>query len=205
MVENIPRRLVFRVPGISQIGVFFAFLSASVVALAGSKLLLLVYLVPIGLGIWLWRSRTVVDTERIVVRRVFTSRVIDWSTLAGLRIGEHKWVRAVLADGREVLLPSVRTRHLPVLAMFSGGRLADPTEPQPSDTSQASETSDLDDSGISDVPDISDAAAISDAAVPQEDAATPQEAAQPEKPAEAGHDEAPAPPVTVAGETGATV
>jgi hypothetical protein len=140
VVENIPRRLVFRIPAISQVGVFFAFLSASMVALAGSKWLLLVYLVPIGLGIWLWRTRTVVDTERIAVRRVFYTQVVDWSALAGLRVRERKWARAVLVDGREILLPSVHARHLPALALFSGGRLADPTEPATSADSGASGT-----------------------------------------------------------------
>jgi hypothetical protein len=129
VVESIPRRLVFRIPAISQVGVFFAFLSGSVVALAGPKLLLLLYLIPIGLSVWLWRVRTIVDPERIVVRRMLHTKVIGWSQLAGLRVREHKWVRAVLTDGGEIALPSVRPRHLPALALVSGGRLADPTEP----------------------------------------------------------------------------
>ena len=133
VVESIPRRLVFRIPGVALVGVFFAFASGSVVALAGPKLLLLLYLIPIGIGIWVLRTRTVVEAEQIRVRRMLTTRRLDWSDLAGLRVRERKWVRAVLTDGDEVALPCVKPRHLPVLALLSGGRLPDPTGPVPTD------------------------------------------------------------------------
>jgi hypothetical protein len=128
VVESIPRRLVFRIPGVALVGVLFAFASMSVVALAGPAPLLLVYLIPIGIGVWVLRTRTVVDAAQIRVRRMLTVRRIDWGELAGLRVPERKWVRAVLADGDEVTLPCVKPRHLPVLALLSGGRLPDPTE-----------------------------------------------------------------------------
>jgi hypothetical protein len=129
VVESIPRRLVFRIPGVALIGVFFAFASGSVVALAGPVWLLSFYLIPIGIGVWILRTRTVVDADAIRVRRMLTARRVHWSNLAGLRVRERKWVRAVLADGDEVALPCVKPRHLPVLALLSGGRLPDPTEP----------------------------------------------------------------------------
>jgi hypothetical protein len=140
VVESIPRRLVFRIPGVALVGVLFAFASGSVVALAGPKPLLLVYLIPLGVGIWVLRTRTVVDNEAIRVRRMFTSHSIDWNDLAGLRVPERTrlrallgstWMRAVLAGGRQVALPCVKPRHLPVLALLSGGRLPDPTQPRP--------------------------------------------------------------------------
>jgi hypothetical protein len=137
VVESIPRRLVFRIPGVALVGVLFAFASGSVVALAGPELLLLVYLIPIAMGIWILRTRTVVDAEAIRVRRTLHGRRIDWSDLAGLRVRERKWVRAVLADGEQVTLPCVKPRHLPVLALLSGGRLADPTEAPSSDSDSA--------------------------------------------------------------------
>ena len=142
MVESIPRRLVFRIPGVALVGVLFAFASMSVVALAGPKLLLLVYLIPILIGVWVVRTRTVVDADTIRVRRLVTAHHVDWSDLAGLRMPERKrlrallgdkWIRAVRADGTEVALPCVKIRHLPVLALLSGGRLPDPTAPAPSD------------------------------------------------------------------------
>ncbi|HEX4221686.1 MAG TPA: PH domain-containing protein [Pseudonocardiaceae bacterium] len=128
MVESIPRRLVFRIPGVALVGVLFALASMSVLALAGPKLLLLTYLIPIGVGVWVMRTRTVVQADQIRVRRLLTARRIDWAELTGLRVRERKWVRAVLANGAEVTLPCVKPRHLPVLALLSGGRLADPTE-----------------------------------------------------------------------------
>jgi hypothetical protein len=36
-------------------------------------------------------------------------------------------VRAVLKDDTQIALPTVRTRHLPVLSIVSAGRLEDPT------------------------------------------------------------------------------
>ncbi|HEY4454710.1 MAG TPA: PH domain-containing protein [Pseudonocardiaceae bacterium] len=129
MVESIPRRLVFRIPGVALVGVLFGLASMSVLALAGPKLLLLTYLIPILIGVWVVRTRTVVDTDVIRVRRLFTARRINWSDLAGLRVQDRKWVRAVLADGDQVTLPCVKLRHLPVLSLLSGGRLPDPTEP----------------------------------------------------------------------------
>lgn len=141
VVESIPRRLVFRIPSVALVGVLFGIASWSVVALAGPAWLLASYLIPIGVGVWVLRTRTVVETEEIRVRRMLTVRRIGWSQLAGLRVREHKWVRAVLADGDEVALPCVKPRHLPVLALLSGGRLTDPTEPA-SDASADAEGSD---------------------------------------------------------------
>jgi hypothetical protein len=127
VVESIPRRLVFRIPGVALVGVLFAFLSFSVVALAGPPPLLLVYLIPIMIGVWVVRTRTVVEAGAIRVRRLIGTRRIDWSELAGLQVRERKWVRAVLRDGDQVTLPCVKPRHLPILALLSGGRLPDPT------------------------------------------------------------------------------
>lgn len=129
VVESIPRRLVFRIPGVALVGVLFGLASMSVLALAGPKLLLLTYLIPILVGVWVVRTRTVVDRDVIRVRRLFTARRIGWSELAGLRVRDRKWVRAVLADGDQVTLPCVKLRHVSVLSLFSGGRLPDPTSP----------------------------------------------------------------------------
>ena len=118
---------MFRIPGVALVGVLFGLASMSVLALAGPALLLLTYLIPIMIGVWVVRTRTVVDADVIRVRRLFTSRRIGWSDLAGLRVRDRKWVRAVLASGDQVTLPCVKLRHLPVLSLLSGGRLPDPT------------------------------------------------------------------------------
>jgi hypothetical protein len=123
---RLPRRLVFRVPGSALVAVLFFVLCASPLAVA-APWLALIYVIPLGAAVWLLRTRTVVDTEKLVVRRVLTRTVLPWSAIASLRVADRKWVRAVRTDGGEVVLPTVRTRHLPALALMSGGRLPDPT------------------------------------------------------------------------------
>lgn len=125
---RLPSRLVFRVPGSSLVAVVFLAMCSSWVAVA-SPWFTLVYLVPLGLAVWVLRTRTVVDADKLVVRRVLTRRELPWSSVASLRVADRKWVRAVRVGGGEVVLPTVRTRHLPALALVSGGRLSDPTEP----------------------------------------------------------------------------
>jgi hypothetical protein len=85
-----------------------------------------IYVVPLALIVWILRTRTVADADGLAVRRVLTSRRLPWSSLKGLRLTKSSGVRAVLDDGQEVALPSVRTRHLSALALVSGGRLDDP-------------------------------------------------------------------------------
>lgn len=85
-----------------------------------------IYLLPLGYIVWLVRTRTVADADGLVARTVFGSRRLPWSELKGLTITSRAEVRAVLTDGSEVRLPTVRTRHLPVLAYVSGGHLTDP-------------------------------------------------------------------------------
>jgi hypothetical protein len=63
----------------------------------------------------------------LVVRRVLSRTVIPWSRVASLRLAEKGWIRVVRTDGGEIALPTVRTRHLPALALISGGRITDPT------------------------------------------------------------------------------
>ncbi|HEY0804336.1 MAG TPA: PH domain-containing protein [Pseudonocardiaceae bacterium] len=123
----LPSRLVFRVPGSALVAVLFLVMCSSWVAVA-SPWLALVYLVPLGLAVWLLRTRTVVDADKLVIRRVLTRTELPWSAISALRVADRKWVRAVRTDGGEVVLPTVRTRHLPALALISGGRLPDPTE-----------------------------------------------------------------------------
>jgi hypothetical protein len=123
----LPSRLVFRIPMSALVAVVFMMLCASWVAVA-SPWLALIYLLPIGVAVWLVRTRTVVDMEKLVIRRVLTRTELPWSAITALRVDDRKWVRAVRTDGGEVVLPTVRTRHLPALALISGGRLPDPTE-----------------------------------------------------------------------------
>lgn len=126
----VPRRLVFRVPASSYVVIAFLALCVSFVAVA-SPVATLVYLLPLAAVVWVMRTRTEVDAERLVVRTVFFRTVLPWSKVASLRVAERRWIRAVRTDGGEITLPTVRTRHLPALALISGGRLTDPTADHP--------------------------------------------------------------------------
>jgi hypothetical protein len=126
----VPRRLVFRVPGSTYVVIAFLALCVSFVAVA-SPYLTLLYLLPLAAVVWVARTRTVVDADRLVVRTVLYRTVLPWSKVESLRVAERGWIRAVGAHGGgEIALPSVRTRHLPALALISGGRLTDPTADQ---------------------------------------------------------------------------
>ena len=106
-----------------------------------------VLLIPLGLAYWVVRTRTVIDADAIEVRRALTKTRIPWSAVASLRVREQKWVRAVLADGTEIALPSVHTRHLSALAVISNGRIPDPladreSAPEPAADNGADDSAD---------------------------------------------------------------
>ncbi|MBO0841180.1 MAG: PH domain-containing protein [Sciscionella sp.] len=119
------RRVVFRIPAVSVLVVLFLALAAVPIAASAWWLPSIYLLHLIALG-WIARTRTTVDGERIVARRLLISRSIPWSAVTSLRLAERSWVRAVLADGGSIALPAVRARHLPMLAAVSAGRVPDP-------------------------------------------------------------------------------
>jgi hypothetical protein len=122
---QVPSRLLFRVPPTAVLGALLLAVAAIPFAF-GAPGFYAIFLVPIGMIVWILRTRTVADAGGLTVRRVLTKRALPWSSLKGLRLTKHAGVRAVLTDDTEVPLPSVRTRHLPALALISGGRLDDP-------------------------------------------------------------------------------
>jgi len=126
-VQQVPPRLVFRIPSTAVLGALLAALAATPFAFA-APWLFLVYLVPLSAIALVLRLRTTADGEKLVARTLLHRRVVAWSDIRSLRVSERSWVRAVVADGKELPLPTVRTRHLPALALISGGRLDDPTE-----------------------------------------------------------------------------
>ena len=69
------------------------------------------------------------------MRRIVGSRRVPWSEISSLRLRDKGGVRAVLSDGAELPLPSVRVRDLPQLAAASGGR---PTQTLETDDAGAS-------------------------------------------------------------------
>jgi Bacterial PH domain len=129
---QVPSRLLFRVPPTAVLGALLLAVTAIPFAF-GAPGFYAIFVIPLALIIWILRTRTTADADGLTVRRVLTKRTLPWSSLKGLRLTKRAGVRAVLTDDTEVALPSVRTRHLPALALISGGRLDDPLESQTDD------------------------------------------------------------------------
>ena len=118
---------MFRIPATAVLGALLFAITATPFAFA-APWLFVIYLVPIVAIALVVRLRTVADSDKLVARTLFARHVLPWSDVRSLRVSERSWVRAVVEDGKELPLPTVRTRHLPALALISGGRLDDPTE-----------------------------------------------------------------------------
>lgn len=117
---------VFRLPRVSLVAVLLLVIGATPVA-AMVPGLESIYLISALLLVWVLRTRTTVGPDGVAVRRIRTRR-LPWAQLEGLALRRDGRVRAVLHGGRETALPGVRTRHLPLLAQSSGGRITDPTQ-----------------------------------------------------------------------------
>lgn len=116
---------VIRVTQLAYIGVlvltfcvFFAFVGWP----AGLWWLLLL---PVVVLLWVERTRTTVTPEGLDLRTVFTSRHVEWSRVAGVRLPKRGFVRARLTDDSEVQLPAVSYDRLRELIAASGGRIPD--------------------------------------------------------------------------------
>ncbi len=116
----------FRIPLTALLGVFALAVGATPLALTVPGLQVL-YVLPIGLAVWLLRTRTVASSDALVAHRMLRSRRLPWGEVDRLRVAERSWCRVVLSTGEEVALPAVRARDLPVLAVVSGGRITDPS------------------------------------------------------------------------------
>jgi hypothetical protein len=121
---------VFRTPATAVLGALLFIVTATPFAFA-APWLFVVYVVPLGAIAAVLRLRTTADTDGLVARTLFGRHELPWSDIRALRVSERSWVRVVLDGGREQTLPTVRTRHLPALALISNGRLDDPSEPAP--------------------------------------------------------------------------
>ncbi len=116
-------RAVFRIPPLTILGAVLLAVCATPVAF-GAPWFWLVYLLPVAVVVWVLRVRTTVDDEALTVRRLVGSRRVPWLEIRSLHLRDKGGVRAVLADGAELPLPSVRVRDLPQLAAASGGHLS---------------------------------------------------------------------------------
>jgi Bacterial PH domain len=115
-------RAVFRVPSLAILGAVLLAVCATPVAF-GAPFFWLIYLVPVAVVVWVLRVRTVADAEALTIRRLVGTRRVPWSEISSLRLRDKGGVRAVLTDGAELPLPSVRIRDLAQLAAASGGHL----------------------------------------------------------------------------------
>lgn len=120
---GVSERAVFRIPPLTILGAVLLAVCATPVAF-GAPWFWLVYLLPVAVMVWVLRVRTTVDEEALTVRRLVGSRRVPWSEIRSLHLRDKGGVRAVLADGAELPLPSVRVRDLPQLAAASGGHLS---------------------------------------------------------------------------------
>ncbi|MFD2421186.1 PH domain-containing protein [Amycolatopsis pigmentata] len=121
------RKAVFRVPGTALLAVVLLMVCLVPTAFSGVPGLWALYVVPLALIVFVVRTRTVATGEGLAVRTMFGHRELPWERLKGLAITGRAKVKAVLTDDTEVPLPTVRTRHLPVISLVSEGRLKDPS------------------------------------------------------------------------------
>ncbi|WP_410671184.1 PH domain-containing protein [Amycolatopsis sp. cmx-4-68] len=121
------RKAVFRIPRTSFMAIALLTICVTPIALGEIPYLQWLYLFPIALAVFVVRTRTVATREGLAVRTMFGHRDVPWSALKGLAITKKSRVQAVLEDDTKVPLPTVRTRHLPVLSLVSEGLVADPS------------------------------------------------------------------------------
>jgi len=121
------RKAVFRVPRTSFMAIALLTICVTPIALGEIPYLQWLYIFPIALAVFVVRHRTVATRSGLSVRTMFGHRDIPWSALKGLAITKKARVQAVLKDDTKVPLPTVRTRHLPVLSLVSEGLVADPS------------------------------------------------------------------------------
>ena len=124
--EQVELPAVFRLNRVS----YFAVPMVAIVSiiLAGTSLIWLGWtlIVPILVGLWIHRLRTVVTEDGLQAVGTFGTREVAWADLAGMQFPRWTAVRAVRTDGDRVRLPAIGFDDLPRLSVASGGRIPDP-------------------------------------------------------------------------------
>ncbi|MGW0040504.1 PH domain-containing protein [Rhodococcus sp. NPDC003348] len=122
-----PVRHSIQISSLGLLGVFLLAFGLSFVIFPSPPWVSVLWLIPIAVAYWMLRVRTVVDTVGLHVRRPFSSEVITWDQVKGIRFPKRSgWARAELTDGTEKTLPVVTFGRLPLIAEASGGRVTDP-------------------------------------------------------------------------------
>ena len=118
------RRTVLKHSALAYLIVAFTALCCT--AVVHSKLLALIYLVPLVAAVYVARTATVVDDQGVHARAVFGSRTVGWHELTGLRLDRSGAVYAVDSSGGQLRLPCVRSTRLDPLIAAGNGRIPDP-------------------------------------------------------------------------------
>jgi Bacterial PH domain len=92
--------------------------------------LAVLFVLPAVALLWVLRTGVDVDPDGVTVRAAVGARRVGWAEVTALRATSRGELRLVLAGGRELRLPVVRARHLPLIAAGSGGRVPAPTAPE---------------------------------------------------------------------------
>jgi hypothetical protein len=118
-----PDSAVFRLPLLSALIPFLAFVCITPLANAGGPAWLAFYLFPVAGLAYILITRTVADQVDVRAIGFHGVRRIAWSDLDGLEFHGSRWATAVALDGRRTRLPMVRPRDMYRLAAVSGGAL----------------------------------------------------------------------------------
>jgi hypothetical protein len=125
----VPATATFRIPQLNLLALVAVAVCMVPVAF-GAPWFWLIYVVPLGIAVWIVRSRTTAAPDGVAARGVLHTTRVTWADISALRL-RSSWTRsrvsAVLSNGSELPLPAVRVRDLPSLAAASGGRLPDPS------------------------------------------------------------------------------
>ena len=117
---------VFRIQPLAYFAVPMMFIVTVVLAGASLPLLGWTLVLPVLLGFWIWRLRTVVTEDGLEAVGTIATRDIGWAEIDGLQFPRWGSVRAVLINGTKVRLPAITFQDLPRLSAASRGRIPDP-------------------------------------------------------------------------------
>ncbi|WP_187344457.1 PH domain-containing protein [Aldersonia kunmingensis] len=124
-------RHVIRIQKLAYLAVIMLFISVSFPVIGWPAAFGWLLVIPIGVLVWVLRSRTTITTEGLVTQTVFGGQKVAWTDVEGVRFPKRGWARAHLRDGSEVTLPAVSFDRVRELAVASDGRIPDPYVGQP--------------------------------------------------------------------------
>jgi hypothetical protein len=84
-----------------------------------------VLLIPLAVGVWVWRAGTYADRDGVLVRALLGERRIEWPEIVELAPDERNRVVALLRNGQVIRLPAVYRADLPHLLAASGQQVTD--------------------------------------------------------------------------------